>query len=77
MFGIPLIDVVENDQLLRLQKSFSPLSDTARGEHGPDIVVPDHLSLSSSSSSSCSGSTTSIHNQENTDPQNTEQQTHK
>ena len=64
VFGIPLVNVVENDQLLRLQKSFTPSLDLQNHPDSPSelngtLPVPgSNLSIDSCSSS---GSTHSIH----------------
>lgn len=67
VFGIPLVDVVENDQLLRLQKSaaFATTLDFSVSAEGGSVneETPTQQQLGGSCSSSCSGSVTSINQQ--------------
>jgi len=67
VFGIPLVNVVENDQLLRLQKSasFAPSLEYQQQNDQLEVsggVPQGATSGPSSETGSSSGSITSIHN---------------
>ena len=74
VFGIPLVNVVENDQLLRIQKSasFAPSLDyQQQSEQNETSGGVAQGSSPSSDVESSSGSTNSIH--KNPGPQNQEE----